>query len=205
MEENTRLVLICEGGAHTVEYFHRNKVYPAVIVMETSKFREMSPYLTKNDEILVVIKGLTDFTMAGIYSLLNDLEEARDRLHDVTIMSNVDLGKISTPYYLYSGDLFYGTVKKVMNGKIYEIDGNAESSSTPSKGLKLKKKEKASEHKKKEVNTPSINVVISRYKKYNKRDIKFTIYGTNEKEVQSMYEEDEIAKKVVNVNLFPNS
>ena len=47
-----RLIVICEGGVHTVEYLQRNGVFPAAMVLEPKKFQDMSPYLTKDDDIL---------------------------------------------------------------------------------------------------------------------------------------------------------
>ena len=52
-----RLIVICEGGVHTVEYLHRNGVYPGAMLIEPGKFQEISPYLTKDDDILLLIKG----------------------------------------------------------------------------------------------------------------------------------------------------
>jgi hypothetical protein len=206
LEEQKRLVLICEGGAHTVEYFHKNKVFPGAVVFSANKFREIAPYLTKNDDILIVIKGLTDFAMVDIYALLNDIAEMdmRSKLHDVLIMSNIDLGVVSEPYYLYSGDLFYGEVKEVNKGKVYDIvDPNEDVSQKEKKSI-FGKKKKVSEVNKKLSEMSVINSVVSRYKVYSKRDIKFTIYGSDKKTVEPMHEIDNIASKIVNVDIFLN-
>ena len=53
-----RLILICEGGIHTVEYLQRNGIFPGALVIEPNRFKDMTPYLTKEDEILLIIKGL---------------------------------------------------------------------------------------------------------------------------------------------------
>lgn len=202
MESEKRLVLICEGGAHTVEYFHKNGVFPGAVVFEATKFREMAPYLTKNDDILVVIKGLTDFSMVEIYALLNDIDNVKDKLHAVTVMSNINLGKIPTPYYLYSGDLFYGSVKLVEKGKVSGIEKVDGETGKSAKKSKSSKKEKSSElHQKSRENTV-INAVIEPYKLYNNRGVKFTIYGSDAKPVQVNKALDDLTSKLVNVDLF---
>jgi hypothetical protein len=197
-----RLILICEGGAHTVEYFHKNGVFPGAVVLVATKFREMVPYLTKDDEVLVVIKGLTDFSMAEIYALLNDIEESRDKLKGITVMSNINLGKISSPYYLYSGDLFYGTVKEVKNGRHSDVSIAVDPTTLTEKKVKPSKKDKVAELKAKTPEIRSINAVISGYKKYDKRDVKFTIYGSNAKEVEPTHEIDGLTQKLIAVDLY---
>lgn len=178
----SRLILICEGEAHTVEYFHKNGVYPGAVVFDSTKFREMSPYLEEDDEILLLIKGLTDFTISQVYALINDLEEHRHKLKNVTILSNIELGILNSSYYLYSGDLFYGSVREVIRGKISDYL-TTEETALGSKSKKKFKKDKSDELGEKQADKYSINTVMAGYKKYDKRDVKFTIYGSPIKEV----------------------
>lgn len=202
-----RLVVICEGGAHTIEYLHKNKVFPGAVIFSATKFREIAPYLTKNDDLLVVVKGLTDFSMVDIYALFNDIEEMdmKSKLFDITIMSNINLGFVTLPYFLYTGDLFYGEVKRVEKGKVYDIlDQDGDIVQKEKKSL-FGKKKKASELDKKLLEMKVINTVVSRYKVYSKRDIKFTIYGSDKKIAEPMYETDNIASKIVNVDLFQSN
>lgn len=202
MEENKKLILICEGGAHTVEYFHKNRVYPHSIVLTTTKFKEMMPYLTKDDEVLVIIKGLTDFSMVEIYALIKDLEDSQEKISGFTVMSNIELGKIPTPYYLYEGDLFYGGVKQVVNGKQSEILTDEDSTKTKKKKSKNATKERLSKNSNDKVST---NAVIDGYKIYNKRDIKFQVYGSERREYKPNAEVDSLVGKIVNVDLFTNN
>ena len=136
-----RLIVICEGGVHTVEYLQRNGVFPAAMVLEPKKFQDMSPYLTIDDDILLIISGLTDFTMSDIYNLLSQFKEYENRFKRVTILTNIPLGVIPYDYYLYSGDLFYGSVIKVSNNKKYELDSNG-NVETQKKSFFSKKSEK---------------------------------------------------------------
>lgn len=163
-----RLVVICEGGIHTVEYLHRNGVYPSALLIEPSKFQEISPYLTKDDDILLIIKGLTDFTMASIYNLLAKFEEYKDRYKRVTILSNIPLGAVSYDYYLYSGDIFFGNVTKISNNKVIELDDN---------GNEIEKNtKKQSILKKKTVAVKDKNPIMLQYRKYNNK-VRLMIYG----------------------------
>lgn len=203
-----RLVLICEGGAHTVEYFHKNGVYPSAVVFNATKYREMIPYLTENDEVLVLVKGLTDFTLQDIYAMLNDILDTGRKLKSVTVMSNIHLGKIPSPYYLYSGDLFYGEVKKVENNKVMDLtpeDIYIEESEGSNEVEKVSKNKKNVKSKSMQGDKRSINGVIKRYTKYNKRNTKITIYGSNVREVESTEEVDEIVDKLIKVDLFNKS
>lgn len=205
---NKRLILICEGGAHTVEYFHRNKVYPGAVVLTTTKFKEMMPYLSKNDAVLVVIKGLTDFSMAEVYALFDDLDTAKTKLHSITVMTNIELGHVSMPYYLYEGDLFYGRVYEVVKGKKTEILTEQEQLDSKKKGKKVKKsttKGKNTTSKENSTQPYANNAVISRYKEYNKRDIKLTIYGNEQRRPELSHDNDVIVSKLINVNLFQDN
>ena len=46
-----------------------------------------------------------------------DLDEYKEKLGKITILSNVHLGVVPYVYYLYEGDLFYGSIKRVERGK----------------------------------------------------------------------------------------
>lgn len=119
MEGN--LIVISEGGIHMLEYLHRNGVFPHFYVMKPSYFEELVPYLSDKDNILFIIKGLTDFTLAEIYNFLKTLKGIENDVKGVTVISNVHLGEnFDFDYYLYEGDLFYGDVKQVIGGKIID-------------------------------------------------------------------------------------
>lgn len=202
MENDRRLILICEGDAHTVEYFHKNGVYPGAVVFSPTKFKEMMPYLSSTDDVLVVIKGLTDFTLGEVYALFEDLADAEDKLFDVTIVSNVDLGVTSLPYYFYEGDLFYGAFKKVKMGKYsnYIVDTTIEETKTNKKEKKVKKP-KPNE---KPVHTNMINPVIARYKLYKRSSNKLVIYGSesSNKGVTPNISDEFLKDKIVFVDAF---
>lgn len=205
MEDNRRLILICEGNAHTVEYFHKNGVYPHIVVLSSEKFKEMMPYLTLSDDILLVIKGLTDFTLAEVYSLIDDLASAEDRLFGVTILSNVDLGITSLPYYFYEGDLFYGHYRKVRLGKYsdYIVDNTVEDTEDNKKVKKVKK----SRQKEKPSHMLKVNPVIARFKHYNRSNVKFMIYGSEDvpKGLEDDKSEDYLKDKIQIIDVFADN
>lgn len=187
-----RLIVICEGGVHTVEYLQRNGVFPAAMVLEPKKFQDMSPYLTKDDDILLIINGLTDFTMSDIYNLLSKFKEYENRFKRVTILTNIPLGVIPYDYYLYSGDLFYGSVIKVSNNKRYELDSNG-NVDTQKKGLFSKKNVEVVENK---------NPITFQFKKYNDRKVKIMIYGKMNKDTVESVSNYEYEDKIKIVDLF---
>lgn len=202
MEEKKRLILIAEGAAHTVEYFHKNKVYPGAVVFEATKFTEMAPYLTKNDEVLVVIKGLTDFNLAEIYSLINELEKVEEKIHDITIMSNMDLGKIPTPYHRYSGDLFYGEVLQVINSKFYAVEDSNKTEDENSKKGKKNKKSKTTAQAEYTPKLKPVNGVMTHFKSYNDSSVQFKVYGSTKRVIEPTHSLDNVINKLVEVDLF---
>lgn len=106
----SKLYIICEGGVHTLEYINNNGIYPHKLILDLDSFNtKIAPYIAEHDKILFIIKGLTDFTLTGIYAVVRDIEKIRPTYEGVTICSNMPLGVVSFPYYLYSGDLMYST------------------------------------------------------------------------------------------------
>lgn len=198
----SRLVLITEGSVHTVQYFHNNGVYPSVIILDTLKFTRALPYMSKDDDILLVIQGLTDFTLAEIYALLREFDNNKETVKNITIMSNVYLGVIPYTYYLYEGDLFYGKIKKVENGKIKAIEEVEDTVLVD--GKKKNKRDK----KELEIKAENLknNSVISAFKKYNYKKVKFIIYDKDSpfygsKPIKYDYEH-ELFNRLVDVELF---
>lgn len=191
-----RLIVICEGGLHTVEYLQRNGVYPAAMVVEPAKFQDMSPYLTKDDDVLLIIKGLTDFTMASVYGLLNKFKEYESKINNVTILTNIPLGNIDFDYYLYEGDIFYGSVQKVSGKKKFDIDINGE--------IIDKTQKKSFFNRKQVVKAVDRNPIMFSFKKYNNKKIKIMIYGkvmNNDPVVVPQFDYEE---KVKVVDLYQN-
>jgi hypothetical protein len=185
-----RLIVICEGGLHTVDYLQKNGVYPAAMVIEPSKFQDMSPYLSGDDDILLIIKGLTDFTMASIYALLNKFKEYQSKYKRVTIMTNIPLGNVDFDYYLYEGDIFYGNVQLVSGKKKMDIDIN---------GNLIDNQSKSFFGKKGPAKAVDFNPVMYQYKKYNNKRVKLMIYGKvamNDPVVTSQFAYEEKVKVV---------
>ena len=185
-----RLIVICEGGIHTVDYLQKNGVFPAAMVIEPSKFQDMSPYLSEDDEILLIIKGLTDFTMASIYALLNKFKEYQGKYKKVTILTNIPLGNVDFEYYLYEGDIFYGGVQKVNGKKKVDLDIYGEV---------MESQRKFSFTKQRQVKAENINPIMHQFKKYNNKRVKLMIYGKvamNEPVITSSFDYEEKVKVV---------
>lgn len=193
----SRLVTILEGGVFTLEYLHGNGVFPEIVVTDPSKFRELVPYLDEEDEILLIVKGLTDFTVSEIYAIIEDFESLGDSVKSLCILSNIDLGMLDYEYFLYSGDLFYSTsVMRVLKGKKTPLDEEV-------KG-KSKKKEKSSDTLSIGGDTNPTNGVAARYLVYSKRDVKVTIHDAPAKEQEVDINAEYVLSKLVKVDLFEN-
>ncbi len=191
-----RLILICEGGIHTVEYLQRNGIFPGALVIEPNRFKDMTPYLTKEDEILLIIKGLTDFTMASVYGVLNKFKEIQSKIKKITILTNIPLGNIDFEYYLYDGDIFYGGVQKVVGKKKIDIDFDGEL---------IDNSPKLSFFKKGPVKTTEYNPIMFQFKKYNDRKVKMMIYGSFALKDSAPVTQLEYEEKIKVVDLYKNS
>lgn len=202
-----RFILICEGGPHTIEYMINNGVIPNSIILDTSKFNEILPYLSVEDDILLLIKGLTDFTLTDIYGLINVFKQNSSKLGRVTILSNINLGKVDLDYYFYTGDLFYGSVYKVVNGKriVINDEDKGRETKTEEKGLRgLFKKEKRTDKNQNKPDKFAKNAVANAYKVYNCKDVKVQIYSKDKKAVESPKSKDGVLERVKAINLYEN-
>lgn len=204
-----RLVLITEGGVHMIEYLLHNRVVANSIVLDATKFKEILPYLDTSDDVLLIIKGLTDFTMSDIYTLIGSFKQNIDKLGRVTILSNVMLGKIDFDYYLYSGDLFYGNVKKISNGRVVE-DDDYDTDLTPetkeNKLFNFFKRNKATDKNENSKDVVRKNAVANAYKVYNSNNVKVQIYSKDKKDTNEQYSsENGVLQRVKSINLYAES
>lgn len=172
-----RLILICDGNIHTVEYIVSHGLYPSALVFEPLMFQEMAPYLRETDDILLIVKGLTDFTLKDIYSLLSKFKEYEGKYNSVTVLSNMDLGYVENIYYKYSGDLFYSSELLYVDRKKYfniDIEGNI---------LENNKKKKYSYTGDSAIINPILNKLMSKYGVLSESAKRMKIYGKNSKEI----------------------
>lgn len=201
---NETLTIITEGGRQMIAYLLSNNVKADTFILETVKFQEFLPYTTKDDKILLIVKGLTDFTMVEIYNIVNKILEVEEAKKNLVIMSNIDLGKIQVPYYLYSGDLFYGDVELVDSGKTYKLDAQGQiRKDTESRNIfdKIARKQvdEINKHK------TRINPIMAKFTKFDtKRPLKkgrMYIYdAVTQPDIP--YKEPDEFNKIVAVDLF---
>lgn len=107
------LVVLCEGGLHTIAYLVKNGINPHRVCFDVATLRDLLSNLNTNSRILIIIQGLTDFTLVELYELFSYLNLMRHLVKDVTVLSNIELGFIDLDYYIYKGDLVYGALKLV--------------------------------------------------------------------------------------------
>lgn len=182
MEENNvpqtnpqkELCVICEGGIHTAEYLYRNGVIPSKVVLNLESFKEALPTFTGEVEFLCIIRGMIDFTYAGFYALMRDYYAMKGSYENFTVISNLELGNVDFPYYLYSGDLFYGSVVEVFKGKRTPVVAEGDSKKTAKK--KGGKKSSSS------VEDMIINPVMSRFKVYTGSKNPIGVFGAELRE-----------------------
>lgn len=201
---NETLTIITEGGRQMIAYLLANNVKADTFILETVKFQEFLPYTTKDDKILIIVKGLTDFTMVEIYNIVNKILEVEEAKKNLVIMSNIDLGKIQVPYYLYSGDLFYGDVELVDGGKKYKLDSQGQIRKDTESGnifdkIARKQVDEINKHK------TRINPIMAKFTKFDtKRPLKkgrMYIYdAVTQPDIP--YKEPDEFNKIVAVDLF---
>lgn len=201
-----KLTIITEGGLSMVRYLVKNRVIPQAVVLDATKFKEIIPYADNGDDILFIINGLTDFTMSDIYTVIGLLKQNLDKLGRVTILSNINLGRVNIDYYLYSGDLFYGTVKKVSNGRVVvdeEFGLDIENEGSNMKLLGVLKKKKMRDKNKNKPDNYNKNAVAHAYKVYNSNSVNVLVYSKDKEGIEkSLATENDVLKRVKNINLY---
>ena len=168
------LVAILEGGKPTLEYLKQNNIIPDTVFYDFSEFEEYSMYFPEDTDILVLIKGMTDYTRVKIYDLL-DVLNALENKNTLTIATNVDLGKLAVDSYFYFDDPIEGAFVQVPAGKTYkEVAGKRK------RGL------------------------LTGFIGYNPVDTEIVEYGEQyEREYSTdRNENDEFIDKIFNINLF---
>ena len=196
---DNNLIVISEGDFHMLKYLRANGVSPKSFVTNCVKFRELKPYISNDDTLLVIIKGFTDFTMLDVYALMNDIETVKSKIKRVVVMSNVDLGNVKFEYYRYYGDLFYGSVKHIIGGK--EVDTSKVTGDSEGSLSKKKKKKKGVDIK--SVNSV-VNPVMESFKEFNDMKIKVSYYGVQPRTNENYYSDKLDRNRIVEVDLFKN-
>lgn len=198
-----RLILVAEGGVHTLEYITSNGVIPNKALLDITKFGDILPYIEVCDDILLIINGLTDFTLADIYGFLNICKNNKNKIGRLTVLSNVMLGTIDTEYYFYTGDLFYGGVSRVVRGKIVRDETLEEvSEDTKKSGAFSIFRKNKSQLQENTGDNRSKNTVAFRYKVYNCRNVKVQIYGKEKTSKEESKNARNVSQRVKTINLF---
>lgn len=113
------LYLLTDNGVQTIEYFINNGIYPNKYALHTESIREVAPYLSKEDTIVVLTQGLINWTFLRLNNLLSDIFDVKGLIKDVKVYSTIELPikNYEYPYTLVKGDLFYGEFIDIDNGK----------------------------------------------------------------------------------------
>lgn len=180
-----KLYVISEGGLHTLEYLVRRGIYPDYYFIEPLDMKKYIPYIKEEDDVLVLVNGLTDFSLVDLYTIINDLLISNLKM-SITVMSTVKLIKFPVTYYRYTGDLFYSKVYGVSNEKRVELD----SGETKKKGQKETKSDLV------------INKVILPFLAYNKEKEVDIITDNSFKKKEIQKKESLYSSLIHNVNLF---
>lgn len=122
MKKHNRLFLICEGGYHTLYYLVRHGLTPDRVYFDPLAIKMYIPYIEKEDEVLIVLNGLTDFTLKEVHELMKSLHELfGEQTNNIKLFSPFRLNGLYYSYYIYNNDLIYSNIKGVVGGKVIPL------------------------------------------------------------------------------------
>lgn len=110
------LYVLVDSGVSTVVYLMQNRVFPTKYALHSESVKEITPYLTNKDAVVVIMQGLTNWSLLQASNLISDLDVCKDRVGLLRIYSTCEL-PIKQPYTLVSGDLFYGSFVDISDKK----------------------------------------------------------------------------------------
>lgn len=102
------LYFITDSDVHSVVYLLQNHIYPDKYALETESFKELAPFVTPDDEVIVLVQGFVRWTMVRLTQLIELLEQAN--IKGYTVYSTIEIN-IKTKYTKVDGDLVFGTYK----------------------------------------------------------------------------------------------
>lgn len=113
------LVAILEGGRPTLDYLMQNNIIPDQVFYDFSEFKDYSIYFPDDTDLLILIKGMIDYTKVKVYDLIDVIKSIENK-KSVTLATNVDLGVLSVNSHFYFDDPLEGAFVQVPAGKKVE-------------------------------------------------------------------------------------
>lgn len=110
------LTMIVDGGLQTAGYFVQQGISPDVVITDLALISDLLPYLPMGTDVLVVVNNATDFTLYTLNTVVQKLVES-SFISSVTVISNINLGALCIPYYIYKGRPLSGEVEYVKGGE----------------------------------------------------------------------------------------
>ncbi|MFA8997942.1 hypothetical protein ACEI87_09725 [Clostridioides difficile] len=200
------LILLTEDGIVSTAYFIKNNVYPTMVFLDIMDLIDRMPYLTQNDHVLIVIKGLCDFTKEEVHLLCKYFDKIKNNIGSFVILSNIELD--INEYYLYQGDLFYGKIKEVKNRMSYISNKNIKVSEKIMKFIINKRNKEKIDMIKEDIedNIYNINNILKGYLVFNSK-VDIDIF---EKQNKTIFLDTDIEKEennkycseIFKINLF---
>ena len=104
------------------QYLARNGLYPTLLLYNSGDLIERVPTADEDTLIMVIIHGLSRFSMGELDRLFDELRTAAGQCATVVILSDI---AFKTPYFIktgiqfveYDGDLFFGRYTFYENNK----------------------------------------------------------------------------------------
>lgn len=114
------LYVITES-VQSIEYLNNNDIFPDSYMLFPESVKEVTPYLCEDDYVLVLIQGLTDWTLLRARTLIADLHDSALEPEKLIVISNTDLGVLNYDYIWAEGD--------PLHGKLINVDAKGKYSS----------------------------------------------------------------------------
>ena len=102
--------LICDGGKHTIAHLWKRGIYPDKVIFSEFYLKDEAPYLTEEDDVLILVHGLTDLTQTFVHKAISILQNTKANL---LLLTDVPFENVTIPIESYRSDIF-------MNRKAYE-------------------------------------------------------------------------------------
>ena len=115
------LYVLTDSGIFNILYLCQNGVFPDKFGTKPESIKDDEPFLSEEDEIVIITQGLIDWDFIKLFRLVGDMTGIK--LKSFRVFSNIELPLKDFDYTLVQGDLFYGKyidIKKGRWGKPYK-------------------------------------------------------------------------------------
>lgn len=109
------LYVMTDSGVYSILYLYQNGVYPDRYGTSQECLKNVLPFISDTDEMVVITQGLIDWNYVKLFNLVQELNTVK--FASFRIFSTIELPRKDFDYILVQGDLFYGKYIDIKKGK----------------------------------------------------------------------------------------